>query len=121
LHDIGVFEVGSNGRGVCMYGMKQKRTNYCLMPWATKNSKVCDFEVVVKHEKVPYPFSFQSFSIILHANTSLIALQWFYTYLSSFPTQRLIVYALCLVHIPASFTPMQTATIVTDTLKPPYQ
>src|SRR5882724_7628005 len=40
---------------------------------------------------VPTLFSLKSISILLHANTSLIALQWSYTYLFSFPTQRLIV------------------------------
>src|SRR5882724_4931150 len=39
----------------------------------------------------PNPHSFQSISILLHANTSLIAPQCSYAYLFSFLTQRLIV------------------------------
>src|SRR5882724_9722751 len=39
----------------------------------------------------PNPCSFQSISILLHANTSLIAPQCSYAYLFPFPTQRLIV------------------------------
>src|SRR5882724_384435 len=61
------------------------------------------------------PPSFQSIFILLHANTSLIAPQWLYTYLFSFLTQSLIYAHLCPVHIPISFTPMWTATVVTDT------
>src|SRR5882724_4741255 len=41
--------------------------------------------------EVPNPLSFQSISILLHANTYLIAPQCSYAYLLSFLTQRLIV------------------------------
>src|SRR5882724_9309267 len=41
----------------------------------------------------PHPLYFQSISILLHANASLIALQCSYVYLLSFPTQRPIVCA----------------------------
>src|SRR5882724_18424 len=37
------------------------------------------------------PLSFQSISILLHANTSLLAPQWPYSYLLSYPTWRPIV------------------------------
>src|SRR5882724_8905271 len=41
----------------------------------------------------PNPLFFQSISILLHANASLIALQWSYMCLSLFLTWRLIVCA----------------------------
>src|SRR5882724_2497738 len=50
--------------------------------------------------RVPTLFLFQSISILLHANTSLIALQCLDMYLFSIPTWRLIVCALGPVHIP---------------------
>src|SRR5882724_1183488 len=39
----------------------------------------------------PNPLFFQSISILLHANASLIAPQWSYAYLFSFPTWRPII------------------------------
>src|SRR5882724_3417146 len=41
--------------------------------------------------RVPTLFIFQSISILLHANTSLIAMQCLYMYLFLIPTWRLIV------------------------------
>ena len=36
-----------------VYGIRKKRTIYCLVPQVTASSKAHDFEVVVEHEKVP--------------------------------------------------------------------
>src|SRR5882724_6034924 len=50
--------------------------------------------------RVPTLFFFQSISTLLYANASLIALQWSYAYLFSFPTQRSIVCTLVLYPYP---------------------
>src|SRR5882724_1391649 len=51
------------------------------------------------------PLFFQSISILLHANASLIALQWSYTYLFSILTWRLIVCTLVPCSHPHRFHP----------------
>jgi len=63
------------------------------------------------------PSFFPSISILLHANASLIAPKLLYAYLLSFPTWRLIVCApLSCLHPCLLLSPLQTVTIVTDTL-----